>query len=721
MSRPHTDHHEDDDADEDPATALLLLPSLIPSPSSPRAIRRTLSTAIIILFFSVILYEAVLAPSGIDQEQVKGFGWTNYQSVYVGSHDLDSSDGSHTSAKTTTQKEQVETSSKTSQQTQQSVGTFSQLKANTVETMRKQGQLSSYAWHQVINNWNTSIVNAETAAMTTTGPGRLIIVGDVHGTHRSLASLLVSVAYTPTVDTLLHVGDIVSKASLESSLATVQFLRQHNVRGVRGNHDQGVIEWRNWMESYGELVPTSEGDVNAEEGKTMTEVSGHGVALGDDSLEESTPRARKRGWFCLGSSMAVEQETAEEKEEETQEIAKDKEATQIADLEEQGAEAIPGSAESDTPLSAPASFVSGDLLGHGYEWLILSQKQVENDFGVVVPNGWDWGGQWFEIARHLPKDDFEYLRSLPLTLRLEGLDLVLVHAGLVPAQSPHTPLSTYALTQAPATSLSSQSDLFFKPLFSVPTESIPSILQIEQNTLPFTMLNLRTLQLPKRGKGDYGVSKGKKHGTPWSEVWNEVMKTCKESSAAYSSKEERDEEGSENVKKECEPLNVIYGHWAGRGLDIHDYSIGLDSGCVYGKRLSAFVFPLSGAEEAGGAKEGKWRVIEEGFDSGARIGDAGQTVGSGRWRKLEKGFDSGVQHSARGRESLGVRQEKGPVSTAVEKLSEEGTAEATADADEGVKEASDEDDEFQEQDVEFLGRRGAKIVSVSCAKEVQKF
>jgi len=36
---------------------------------------------------------------------------------------------------------------------------------------------------------------------------------------------------------------------------------------------------------------------------------------------------------------------------------------------------------------------------------------------------------------------------------------------------------------------------------------------------------------------------------------------------------------------------VIFGHWAKRGLIVKDNIIGLDSGCVYGKKLSAVILP----------------------------------------------------------------------------------------------------------------------------------
>lgn len=36
---------------------------------------------------------------------------------------------------------------------------------------------------------------------------------------------------------------------------------------------------------------------------------------------------------------------------------------------------------------------------------------------------------------------------------------------------------------------------------------------------------------------------------------------------------------------------VVYGHWARQGLCVKENSIGLDTGCVYGKKLSAVIFP----------------------------------------------------------------------------------------------------------------------------------
>lgn len=86
-----------------------------------------------------------------------------------------------------------------------------------------------------------------------------------------------------------------------------------------------------------------------------------------------------------------------------------------------------------------------------------------------------------------------------------------------------------------------------------------SLLLVPQNTFPFTLLNMRTLKFGKPSGKSHGaiggesnleitVSKGKK-GEPWMEEWNRGMKEC----------------GSH---KKCTPQSVLYGHWAGRGLEV---------------------------------------------------------------------------------------------------------------------------------------------------------
>ena len=46
---------------------------------------------------------------------------------------------------------------------------------------------------------------------------------------------------------LFHLGDIVAKGPHAGSLSILSFMSTHNITGVRGNHDQMVIEWRAWL------------------------------------------------------------------------------------------------------------------------------------------------------------------------------------------------------------------------------------------------------------------------------------------------------------------------------------------------------------------------------------------------------------------------------------------------------------------------------------------
>lgn len=54
-------------------------------------------------------------------------------------------------------------------------------------------------------------------------------------------------SYDPTSDALVHVGDILTKGSHNGSMEVLAYMATNNITGVRGNHDQRVIEWRGWI------------------------------------------------------------------------------------------------------------------------------------------------------------------------------------------------------------------------------------------------------------------------------------------------------------------------------------------------------------------------------------------------------------------------------------------------------------------------------------------
>jgi hypothetical protein len=53
------------------------------------------------------------------------------------------------------------------------------------------------------------------------------------------------ISYDASKDFLIHVGDIVAKGP--DPIKVLTYMRKNRIRGVRGNHDEKVIEWRNWM------------------------------------------------------------------------------------------------------------------------------------------------------------------------------------------------------------------------------------------------------------------------------------------------------------------------------------------------------------------------------------------------------------------------------------------------------------------------------------------
>ena len=111
----------------------------------------------------------------------------------------------------------------------------------------------------------------------------------------------------------------------------------------------------------------------------------------------------------------------------------------------------------------------------------------------------------------LTQEDWNYLNAMPLYWRFPELNVLAVHAGLVPG--------------------------------------VPLKEQRHEH-----LLNLRSISTD--GKPSKRVS----DGAPWASFWQG-------------------------------PELILFGHDAVRGLQRHKYAYGLDSGCVYGGRLTAYSLP----------------------------------------------------------------------------------------------------------------------------------
>jgi len=133
---------------------------------------------------------------------------------------------------------------------------------------------------------------------------------------------------------------------------------------------------------------------------------------------------------------------------------------------------------------------------------------------------------------------------------------------------------------------------------------------IRQNRNPWNTLNIR--DVTKKGY----ISRKAGDGRPWAELWNDAQRLCKGFDQKYASSADfeygdglSDEDLAEALKKKrlsCYPTSVIYGHAAGRGLDIQRWTKGIDTGCVYGDYLTALVFgdgKSKDVDAAGGEEE----------------------------------------------------------------------------------------------------------------------
>ncbi|KAI9495552.1 Metallo-dependent phosphatase-like protein [Zychaea mexicana] len=81
------------------------------------------------------------------------------------------------------------------------------------------------------------------------------------------------------------------------------------------------------------------------------------------------------------------------------------------------------------------------------------------------------------------------------------------------------------------------------------------------NQQPFTIMNVRTIE-------DNLSPTKKKGGEEWSDIWNVQQ-------------EKNDSTFPPEYRK------IFYGHAAGNGLQLKNYTFGVDTGCVYGRQLTA--------------------------------------------------------------------------------------------------------------------------------------
>ncbi|KAF5359594.1 hypothetical protein D9756_003423 [Leucocoprinus leucothites] len=344
---------------------------------------------------------------------------------------------------------------------------------------------------------------------------RVILIGDIHGMEKWFLRLLKKVAYDGQHDVLVHTGDILTRGRHKGSMRIVDFMTIHNVTGVRGNHDQKVIEWKGWL-----------------------------------------------NWF----------------------------------------NALPGASKWLAELES--AWHVDHKKGHELKPWIISRRKASRGQDAYwwnhIPEDWVPFGDHYRVARDLKKDQYAYLLSLPLKLHIPSAHTFIVHAGLLPYDVRYD----YDHKRQP---LAHVPRLLSHNVSSTGTtetlrnlQELAILLRVPQNTEPWANLNLRSVL------EDNSITKDSHEGTPWATYWNKQMDLCDGFHPRKAVIKVQDPNAisplSDGPDKSlpCYPASVIHGHTASRGLDISRYSFGLDTGCVYGRNLTAMILgpnPLPRREE----------------------------------------------------------------------------------------------------------------------------
>lgn len=185
--------------------------------------------------------------------------------------------------------------------------------------------------------------------------------------------------------------------------------------------------------------------------------------------------------------------------------------------------------------------------------------------------------QALRTARSLTPEQRAWSAALPLTLRLGDLpglgEAAVVHAGMVPgvAVEEQDPWAMYnvrsllRIDEHGEFATEAEGDAFDEAVRTKLGDMNPGT---EPSDDQIAAESMKTLELYSGRAGGGGfVPTDTNDGQWWVEVWNEVQK----------------------AKPEGERLVLFYGHDSKRGINIRDYSFGLDSRCVDGGQLTALV------------------------------------------------------------------------------------------------------------------------------------
>ncbi|TFY55393.1 hypothetical protein EVJ58_g8279 [Rhodofomes roseus] len=385
-----------------------------------------------------------------------------------------------------------------------------------------------------------------------------------------------------------------AKSTLSGSLAILDFITSHKcgtepgpLYAVRGNHDQTIVQWRAWRDWFEPLqlsIPSTPAFADSD----------------SESDAEVNPDAHPGRPVKTGRQFLklIEREWRRD-------VHRDPK----------------GSADPEEWADVARKRAMGTWREEWWRRVPRPGKGHQNkDWPIFDDHYW--------LAREMTPEQKACLYSLPLVLHVPTEHFFVVHAGILPYDPKHPltdkrqplahpPKLRQSLTDseegqyaAAASSSHSQSVLVSAPAADATqrndTRELLRTMQgralladIPGNRDPWVLLNMRGIR-KKKAK----VTRDNNKGTPWSKVWNEQMGLCKgfdsASPSGVSPLHTRDmrahpslsglrEDEDDTDVLPCEPVTVVYGHAATRSLDIKRWSMGIDTGCIYGRRLTSLV------------------------------------------------------------------------------------------------------------------------------------
>lgn len=226
-----------------------------------------------------------------------------------------------------------------------------------------------------------------------------------------------------------------------------------------------------------------------------------------------------------------------------------------------------------------------------------------------------------EVARSLSPEQINWLSELPVILRVGAIprgtdkptfeDLLVVHAGLVPNvsiedQDPWAVMNmrtiSYPMEELRRVAVRNFLIEKAKRLSSGNRGKLAALQAIDDSMVDQELQNILESQGLEHQSRDVALPSSGRDGTYWYEEWSRFQ----EKLAKLDKKEKKKDKkkGKEDgVENDSHPITtVVYGHDAKSGLRVpkeygkgkKGYTFGLDSGCVYGGKLTALVIEVNG-------------------------------------------------------------------------------------------------------------------------------